>query len=224
MSDLQLLTTKDGSPTLKSTKFGVTYHSIHGAIQESEHVFINAGYRYFADKNQLSILEIGLGTGLNAYMTFLENNGAGKQVTYTGIEAFPISEEQASRLNYSELLGDDVFGGVFSRIHDCSFEKAIQLSEDFSFEKRLMKFEALKDQSLYHIIYFDAFGPNTQPELWNEELLTTMYDALLPGGILVTYCAKGVVKRTLKSIGFSIEALAGPPGKREMTRAVKYLL
>lgn len=221
MKELEIKTTSDGSHTILSNTFGVTYHSIHGAIQESEHVFIDAGYRYFANKDPLSILEIGLGTGLNAYLTFLENITTGKQLTYTGIEAFPITEKQASKLNYSELLGDDQFAEVFTQIHRCSFDQPIQLSADFSFEKRLLKFEALQDQSAYNLIYFDAFGPTTQPELWSEELLTKMYNALLPGGILVTYCAKGVVKRRLKAIGFSVEALAGPPGKREMTRAVK---
>ncbi len=221
MSELEIKTTSDGSHTLLSTDFGATYHSIHGAIQESEHVFIKAGYRHFTNKEQLSILEMGLGTGLNAYLTFLENKKVGKQITYTGIEAFPIPLEQAALLNYCELLEDVESTDVFERIHGCAFDAEIQLSDNFTFEKRLMKFEVLQDQLAYDLIYFDVFGPSTQPELWGEELLGKMYDALLPGGVLVTYCAKGVVKRTLKALGFLVEGLPGPPGKREMTRAIK---
>jgi len=218
---LEIKPTADGSPTILSKQFGVTYHSIHGAIQETKHVFIAAGYHHFSNVSALSILDIGLGTGLNAYMTFLENQRNGKQVTYTGIEAYPISIEQAALLNYPELLQDEQYTSVFHRIHNSDFEERVSFSEHFSFEKRLMKFEELEDRMTYNLIYFDAFAPTAQPELWEESLLKKMYDALLPDGVLVTYCAKGVVKRTLKSLGFSIEALPGPPGKREMTRAKK---
>lgn len=221
MSPLEIKTTSDGSHTLLSTEFGVTYHSIHGAIQESEHVFIDAGYRYFAQKKRLSILEMGLGTGLNAYLTFLESKKSDQKIAYMGIEAFPITTQQATLLNYCELLGDKPHSNVFKQIHECEFEEQIQLSDDFILEKRRIKFARVQDQSAYDLIYFDVFGPNTQPELWGEELLTKMYNALRPGGVLVTYCAKGIVKRTLKAIGFSVEALPGPPGKREMTRAIK---
>lgn len=221
MSEQEIRLTSDGSPTLLSKRFGVTYHSIHGAIQESEHVFINAGFRYFSEPQALSILEIGFGTGLNAYMTYLENQKTDKQLSYTGIEAFPVGKEQLAALNYPELLNKEETAAIFKQMHHCPFGQSVQLAKNFIFEKRLMKFEELEDQSMYHLIYFDAFGPASQPELWGEELLQKMYDALLPGGVLVTYCAKGVVKRTLKAIGFSIEALPGPPGKREMTRAKK---
>jgi len=221
MSELEIKSTSDGSPTLLSKQFGVTYHSIHGAIQETEHVFIDAGYRYFASQQELSILEIGMGTGLNAYMTFLENEPTGKQLTYTSIEAFPVSVEQAALLNYQELLGDEQHADRFDLLHSCAFDESIPLSDYFVFKKRLMRFEELQDQSAYDLIYFDAFAPTAQPELWSADFLQKMYTALLPGGVLVTYCAKGVVKRTLKALGFSIESLPGPPGKREMTRAKK---
>jgi len=221
MSEQEIRLTSDGSPTLLSKRFGVTYHSIHGAIQESEHVFIDAGFRYFSMQQALSILEIGLGTGLNAYMTYLENKKTCKQISYTGIEAFPIGNEQLAALNYPQLLNEEKTADIFEQMHHCPFDQPVQLANNFTFEKRLMKFEELEDQETYDLIYFDAFGPTSQPELWREELLQKMHNALLPGGVLVTYCAKGVVKRTLKAIGFSIEALPGPPGKREMTRAKK---
>lgn len=214
--------TEDGSHSLFSEQFGVSYHSKYGAIQEAQHVFINAALRFKAViQKEISILEIGFGTGLNAYMTLLEATKRDLSIEYTAIEAFPISMQQASTLNYSTLLNDEVSPSHFLQMHSADWAKPIRITEQFQFIKQQIKFEAIDFNNQFDIIYFDAFAPNSQPELWEADMLGIMYKALKKDGVLVTYCAKGVVKRTLKAVGFQIEALKGPPGKREMTRAIK---
>jgi len=212
--------TEDGSHSMFSEKHGVSYHSKYGAIQETEHVFINAAFRHQLPSSSLSILDIGFGTGLNAYMTLLEANQHKVKIDYTGIEAYPISIETAQTLNYAELLQQD--NSIFQQLHKVGWEEVHTLSAFFNFIKNKKRFEDLNFENEFDIIYFDTFAPNAQPELWEETILQKMYDALKIGGVLTTYCAKGVVKRTLKKVGFTIEAIPGPPGKREMTRGVKY--
>ncbi len=222
MPENEIITTKDGSHSLLSQHFGVSYHSIHGAIQESQHVFINAALRYKAVlKTTLSILEIGLGTGLNAFMTFLESKKRNLNLDYIGYEFYPISIETANTLNYPLLLQAEEESSFFTLLHTCDWETSIVFNEHFSFIKKKKEFETIDVQNQYDIIYFDAFAPNAQPELWEIPFLQKMYNALKDEGVLVTYCAKGEFKRNLKKIGFDVEALAGPPGKREMTRASK---
>ena len=217
-----LFETQDGSHSLLSEQFGVSYHSKYGAIQETQHVFINAALRFKAvSQKEISILDIGFGTGLNAYMTLLEADKKNLSIQYTGIEAFPISIQQASDLNYSTLLKTDHFQASFLEMHRTDWATLVQLTDQFQFTKHQIKFETIDFSDQFDIIYFDAFAPNAQPELWEADLLGKMYQALKKEGVLVTYCAKGVVKRTLKAVGFEIEALKGPPGKREMTRAIK---
>jgi len=142
-------------------------------------------------------------------------------IQYTGIEAFPISIQQASNLNYSALLKTDHYQASFLEMHRTAWARPVQITDQFQFTKHQIKFETIGFSDQFDIIYFDAFAPNAQPELWEADLLGKMYQALKKEGVLVTYCAKGVVKRTLKAVGFEIEALKGPPGKREMTRAIK---
>lgn len=217
-----LFETQDGSHSIFSDQFGVSYHSKYGAIQETQHVFINAALRLKALlQKEIHILDIGFGTGLNAYMTLLEAVKRDLQIHYTAIEAFPISYQKATDLNYSTLLNSEAQHEDFLEMHEEDWEEAIEINEHFQFIKHLRKFEEIDFTNQFDIIYFDAFAPNAQPELWEAELLGKMYQALKPEGVLVTYCAKGVVKRTLKAVGFEIESLKGPPGKREMTRAVK---
>jgi len=217
-----LIKTQDGSHSILSEQFGVAYHSKHGAIQETQHVFINAALKFKAvSQKKLSVLDIGFGTGLNAYMTLLEGEKSNLSIQYTGIEAFPISYQQATDLNYSTLLKSDDFQPVFLEMHSTDWDTPTPLTNQFQFTKQQVKFETLNFIDQFDIIYFDAFAPNAQPELWEADLLGKMYQALKKNGVLVTYCAKGVVKRTLKAVGFEIEALKGPPGKREMTRAIK---
>ena len=216
----RIFVTADGSHSMFSKEHGVSYHSKHGAIQETQHVFIDAAYHFKSShQNQLSILEIGFGTGLNAFMTWLESEKNNHQIQYTAIEAFPISMEEATNLNYAESLQQDT--SKFLKLHQSPWGETISLNHNFSFTKNKIKFEELEFRDQFDIIYFDAFAPNAQPELWEISILQKMFDALKKDGVLTTYCAKGVVKRTLKSVGFIIEAIPGPPGKREMTRAIK---
>ena len=218
----QLFQTADGSHSILSEQFGVSYHSKHGAIQETQHVFINAALRFKALLQQeLSILDIGFGTGLNAYMTLIEATNRNLSVDYTGYEAFPISIQQAKNLNYPALLKMSDTSYPFLMLHECDWGQRISINNHFSFQKCLQTFDQIVYQNKFDIVYFDAFAPNAQPDLWKQPLLEKMYQALKPDGVFVTYCAKGEVKRTLKAVGFQVERLKGPPGKREMTRAIK---
>ena len=222
MEDSRLFLTEDGSHSLFSEKYGVSYHSKFGALDEANHVFINAALRFKAVIQQkISILEIGFGTGLNAFVTFLEAKKRNLIIEYFGVEAFPISILQAEQLNYSNLLISEENPSLFLKLHQVPWNIPFQLSDQFSIKKVLQKFEDINFENQFDIIYFDAFAPDAQPELWNDEMMSKMYKALKTEGILVTYCAKGSVKRTLKKVGFTIEALPGPPRKREMTRATK---
>ena len=220
---IDIVTTSDGAHTLYSEKYGVTYHSIHGAVQESNHVFINAGLRYVAVlKDNISILEIGLGTGLNAILTLIEGKKRNLQIHYHGIEAYPVDKATIDNLNYTSILTfSEDLDYTFEKMHEASWNEAFNLTENFNMIKTHDSFENFQPVSKYDIIYFDAFAPNAQPELWKEEIFQKMYNSLELGGILVTYCAKGEVKRTMKKVGFEVENLKGPIGKREMTRALK---
>lgn len=219
MPDNQLIITEDGSHSLFSQKHGVSYHSKFGAIQETQHVFINAGLQFKIPTASLSILGIGFGTGLNAFMTFLESKKHDIDINYVGIEAYPLSLETINEFNFSEILKEEE--SVFQNIHELDWEVSHALSNQFHLTKMKMMIEDIDFQDQFDIIYFDAFGPGSQPELWEVPILQKMYDALKINGVLTTYCAKGSVKRGLKKVGFTIEALPGPPGKREMTRAIK---
>lgn len=219
----EIFETEDGSKSLKSTNFGVSYHSKHGAIQETRHVFIDAGLDFRKQtQSHIDLLDIGFGTGLNALMALQWAQHNQVKVNYVGIEAYPIHLDTALLMNYPQALGtDDKLASVFRDMHDAESGATLELNPYFSFEKRITKFETLEDNNAYDVIFFDAFAPNAQPDLWELDLLQRMYDALRNNGVLTTYCAKGQVKRNLKALGFTVEALPGPPGKREMTRAIK---
>ncbi len=218
----EIIETTDGSHSLLSEKFGVTYHSKHGAVQESQHVFIEAGlYQKAENSKELAVLEIGFGTGLNVFMTYLEAKNKRLNIKMDTYEIYPITVEQARELNYPQILNAENDCAVFDKLHTCDWGKSIELADFFSFQKLQKDFLEIDETGKYDVIYFDAFAPNAQPELWEVDLMKKMYAALKVGGVMTTYCAKGVVKRTLKSIGFEIEAIPGPPGKREMTRAWK---
>jgi len=221
----RIFETQDGSHSIFSEKYSVGYHSKYGAVQESRHVFMEAALHFKALlKKELAVLEIGFGTGLNAFMTYLEAKELQLTIRYVAVEAYPVSLKQAERLNYPNQLNAQDETASFLKMHCSDWETVVQMNNFFTFEKVKRHFETISYQNQFDIIYFDAFDPDAQPELWERKLLQKMYDALLPGGILVTYCAKGAVKRTLKAVGFEIESLKGPPGKREMTRASKNLL
>lgn len=218
----ELVLTQDGSHTLFSTHHAVHYHSKFGAITESAHVFINAGLRMKAAiQNEISIFEMGFGTGLNAYMTALEAQKRNLKIKYTAVENFPVSVEEYKKLNYPRLLEGKPVSEILEKIHLCDWEAFHFVNENFQLHKKKCPVETLVFRNEFDLIFFDAFAPDIQPELWTTDMMKKMYESLKPGGILTTYCAKGSVKRTLKSVGFVIESIAGPPGKREMTRAVK---
>ncbi|EAR00230.1 tRNA (5-methylaminomethyl-2-thiouridine)(34)-methyltransferase MnmD [Maribacter sp. HTCC2170] len=216
----EIITTADGSKTIQIKDWNEQYHSKHGAIQEAYHVFIKHGLNLF--KNQdLHILEIGFGTGLNAFITFLEASKLGLKINYRGIEAYPVSQEELSLLNYvSELKAQD-YNDAFKQMHETDWEKNVSISKTFELHKEQCDFKQVKYQHSYDLVYFDAFGARVQPELWTEEVFEIMFIALKKGGILVTYAAKGSVRRAMQAVGFEVERLPGPPGKREMLRATK---
>ncbi|HMQ45878.1 MAG TPA: tRNA (5-methylaminomethyl-2-thiouridine)(34)-methyltransferase MnmD [Saprospiraceae bacterium] len=225
MSDLSLIETQDGSHSLLSQQLGVSYHSRYGAIQESRHVFIQAGLQYqmLKQKQGIRILEIGFGTGLNALLTLLEAEQYKYPIHYVGLEAYPIALHQVAQLNYPHQLAQEGLDlpALFRQLHESNWGEWHSISPFFHFRKELIHFEEADYTEAFDLIYFDAFAPGAQPELWEKPLMQSMYQALRPDGVLVTYCAKGMVKRTLREVGFRVIGLPGPPGKREMTRAEK---
>lgn len=219
----KIFETQDGSHSIFSEKYGVSYHSKYGAIQESRHVFINAGLlRQALQRQEIAVLEIGFGTGLNAFLSLLEADRRMLTLHYEALEAYPIQKTQAALLNYPQRLSvSDDYAQTFLDLHALEWGKEHRLRPRFTFKKIHSAFENFSSPPRFNVVFFDAFAPNAQPELWEQPILDKMYEALLPGGVFVTYCAKGVVKRRMKAAGFQIEALPGPPGKREMTRGVK---
>lgn len=214
--------TRDGSHTLLSEQFGTTYHSSHGAITESHHVFIAAGLHASARwGSTVDVLETGFGTGLNAWMTALEAARTGCIVRYTALEMYPVPLAVAHSLNYPELLGCPEQAEEFSKLHRQPWGQMLPLHPHFFLEKRQQPIQHLTDQAAFDVVYFDVFAPQVQPELWTADTLGRLYVALRASGYLVTYGAQGEFRRTLRAVGFEVEKLPGPPGKREMTRAHK---
>lgn len=216
----EIIQTLDGSTTIHLQEWDECYHSKHGAIQEAQHVFIKNGLSLFENKH-VSILEIGFGTGLNAFITFLEAKKLNQTIDYVGVEAYPISADEVLSMNYVEELNATDESAIFQTMHESNWEEKISLNKDFSLTNRKQFFEAIDDIEKFDLIYFDAFGYRVQPELWSTEIFQKMYNALKPNSVLVTYAARGVVKRSMIEVGFTVEKLAGPPGKREMFRARK---
>ncbi len=224
----KIITTSDGSKTIHLPEWDEQYHSKHGAIQEANHVFIKHGFHHYCyserdeeSKNPLSILEIGFGTGLNAFITLLEAERLNLNINYVGIEAFPVSMDEVSELDYPLQLSVKDKADVFKEFHKVSWEEPNTISENFKLTKRKLDFSEIKDLNTFNLIYFDAFGARVQPELWTETIFRIMYNALKVNGVLVTYSAKGSVRRAMNEVGFLVERLPGPPGKREMLRATK---
>jgi tRNA U34 5-methylaminomethyl-2-thiouridine-forming methyltransferase MnmC len=226
MSDLKLITTEDGSHSLFNPDLNETYHSIHGAIQESKHVFIDAGLDHWIKNNKkpnLRILEIGFGTGLNAFLTCLHSPPWDVNVYYKSWEAFPIDPELSNQLNYSDTLGSK---HLFEKLYAATWEQAVVISASFTLHKHKGNVisDMFNESSCFDLIYYDAFGPSKQPEMWTKDILSKVVDVLDGNGVFVTYSAKGQVKRDLKSLGLVVETLAGPPGKLQMVRATRSLL
>lgn len=216
----KIITTADGSKTIQIEDWDEQYHSKHGAIQEAYHVFIEHGLRLFKN-TKISILEIGFGTGLNALITLLEIEKLNLKVNYVGVEAFPVSLTEVKELNYCSQLNAGKQQESFQKMHNSEWESHSSISDSFQLKKQMKDFKSINDIDLFNLIYFDAFGARVQPELWTEAIFLKMYRALKHEGVLVTYAAKGSVRRALQAVGFKVERLPGPPGKREMLRATK---
>ncbi|MCL6460861.1 tRNA U34 5-methylaminomethyl-2-thiouridine-forming methyltransferase MnmC [Flavobacterium micromati] len=216
----EIIQTLDGSTTIHLTDWDECYHSKHGAIQEAQHVFIKNGLSLFQNKS-ISILEIGFGTGLNAFITVLQGKKMNQVIDYVGVEAYPISASEVLSMNYVEQLNANSARAIFEKMHESNWEEKIIISDDFTLMKRKQFFETIDDENRFDLIYFDAFGYRVQPELWSTAIFKKMFNSLKANGVLVTYAARGVVKRSMIEVGFTVEKLAGPPGKREMFRAIK---
>ncbi len=221
MDSVRAILTEDGSSSLLHIGLNETYHSIHGAIQESQHVFIENGLEALLQKKkkEIAILEVGFGTGLNALLTLIRTKSEGVQITYTAIEAYPLSHETLSLLNYSTVLEATK---DFQKIHECEWNVLAQISGNLMLEKLHKKIcDVVFEKQSFDLIYFDAFAPSKQPEMWEPSILEKVVESMNPNGIFVTYSSKGQLKRDLVSLGLSVEKIPGPPGKREMIRAIK---
>lgn len=220
----EIITTGDGSKTIQIVDWNEQYHSKHGAVNEALHVFIKSGLHFYLENEiantPVDILEIGFGTGLNTLLTVIESRKLQVSINYTGVEAYPIDLKEAFQLNYVEQI-DGAESNIYKKLHKINWGNCHEISEGFNFIKRRQFFSEIKDEDAFDIIYFDAFGARVQPELWTASIFQKMYDALKLKGVLVTYSAKGSVRRAMQSIGFEVERLEGPPGKRHMLRGIK---
>jgi tRNA U34 5-methylaminomethyl-2-thiouridine-forming methyltransferase MnmC len=215
---LSLVTTSDGSHTIKNETTGDTYHSIHGAVQESRHVFIKHGLEHFIssfpDQKIIRILEVGLGTGLNALLSLQFVNNLKQRIEYVALEPFPLERKFYSELNYDQQ------NETLQEFHECDWERPVEFTPYFTFTKHRSEIQSIElPLETFNVVYFDAFAPNSQPEMWTFDVFSKLKNAMAPSAVLTTYCAKGEVKRTLRAAGFTVENLPGPPGKREMIRA-----
>ena len=217
----EIKTTKDGSHTLFVPELNEHYHSTHGAIQEAVHVYINAGLHH-CKKDEIHVLEIGFGTGLNAFLTLLESIKIGKKVVYTSLERYPISVSDAQKLNYASQICPER-ESLFLQLHKAEWEKRIDINPHFSLLKlnrNVTDADAFAFSTKFDVVYFDAFAPEKQPEMWTQEVFENILSVCNSSAALTTYCAKGTVRRTMQSAGFMVEKLKGPVGKREMLRGI----
>lgn len=235
----QIKTTKDGSHTLFVPQLNEHYHSVNGAIQESYHIFINAGLEYFLNSyyennrqslQTINILEIGFGTGLNALLTLIESERKSIKVFYNSIELYPVSIESAKKLNYPSLIDknnlhqNEYIAEHFLQLHSAKWSKPVDITSNFTLLKQQIDFSnpsQFNTSKLINIVYFDAFAPEKQPEMWTSDVFNKIFSLCDKGAILTTYCAKGVVRRMMQNVGFQIKRLPGPPGKREILRGEK---
>ena len=221
MGEIKLITTSDGSHSLLNTALHETYHSIHGAIQESKHVYIDSGLEYWLRRHpgsEIRILEIGFGTGLNALLSLLHTHEPTPKIYFESWKVHPLEAEVISQLNYPSVLSA---GEQFAALHQAPWNQSVGITTHFMLNKH--QGDVLTDRfdagRSYDLIYYDAFAPSKQPQLWTLDILRKVTWLLAPGGLWVTYCAKGQVKRDLSSLGLTVETLPGPPGKKEMIRA-----
>ncbi|WP_439184315.1 tRNA (5-methylaminomethyl-2-thiouridine)(34)-methyltransferase MnmD [Carboxylicivirga taeanensis] len=212
---IEIKVSADGSHTLFVPELDEHYHSVNGAYNESMHVFIEPAL-LFCSKSTVHILEIGLGTGLNAFLT--ATHQVDKTIFYHALEKYPVTTEAAAQLNFAKTEAEQQ---IFTRLHQLPWNQESELQHNFTILKDEVDLTAIDFDRHYDLVYFDAFAPEKQPEMWSEAIFKKLYDAMNPGGVLTTYCAKGVIRRTMQALGFTVERLPGPKGKREMLRAVK---
>lgn len=221
MDELSIVTTADGSHTVRNELSGQTYHSIHGAVQESKHVFIQAGLNELIKSGAKSIelLEVGFGTGLNTWLTLKQAEEHSLMIRYTAIEPAPVPSTIWANLNFA--VGEEKKS--FSALHESAWDEWVEINSNFTLRKMRTRLEECQlENAAYALVYYDAFAPAHQPELWDTLAFERVAKAMKDRSVLVTYCAKGQVKRNLRSTGFRVETLAGPPGKREMIRATLF--
>jgi tRNA U34 5-methylaminomethyl-2-thiouridine-forming methyltransferase MnmC len=221
---VEIVATGDGSDTLYVPFLDEHYHSVHGAIGESEHIFIRAGFHPFIGNDALTLLEVGFGTGLNVLLTALAADASQCFIRYYTLEKFPLSAEILRRINYPALLGSRA-ADLFRAIHESAWGMPLRISPMMELVKVREDFvtASLSEIPFCNLVYYDAFSPEKQPEMWNQMLFRKLFDRMEEGGIFVTYCAKGSVRRSLQWAGFRVERLPGPPGKREILRGIKPL-
>jgi tRNA U34 5-methylaminomethyl-2-thiouridine-forming methyltransferase MnmC len=223
LKNIIIETTADGSHTLFVPELNEHYHSTYGALQESQLVFIENGLHHLpACLKEINLLEVGFGTGLNALLTVLEAKKLKRKINYVAIEPKPLKQEITGQLNFASVIGGTEAEGYFRKLHESAWDSPSFLSDYFIISKIQAKLEEISLRAgQFHLVYFDAFGPDVQPDLWTEPVFRQLFNCLKPEGILVTYSCKGTVKRALKAAGFTIEKLPGPAGKREVLRAMK---
>lgn len=217
----ELQETADGSHTLFIPEMDEHYHSVNGAVQESRHVFIEAGLHHQTKKNS-TVFEIGFGTGLNAFLTLLDAEKNNRIVNYYSVELYPLEPELIQALNYGEVICSEK-KHLFNALHTAPWNEPASITERFTLYKIQGDNNRCELPGEIDLVYFDAFAPDKQPEMWNQEIFNRLYAQMAVGGILTTYCAKGVVRRMMQEAGYSVERIPGPPGKREMLRAMKLL-
>lgn len=216
--------TADGSPTIYLPEIDEHYHSMHGAVQEAKHVFIENGLKKYLTQPEISIIEIGYGSGLNCLLTCLEAiKNKALNITYLGIESNPLTIEENLRIDYSKQINDNACNEIYNKIVQSRWNETKNIVTNFQLSKCFIKLEDYPFQAAnFDLIYYDAFGPRAQSEMWEIERFEPLFHSLKTNGMLVTYCAQGKFKRNLKEIGFKVESRPGPPGKREMTLAIKF--
>lgn len=216
----EIVITKDGSHSIYVQSLDEHYHSVHGAITESQHVFIEAGLKQFKNRH-IRILEMGFGTGLNALLTLAETNKSNISIYYTGIEKYPLESTIIESLNYESII-DPTWKGMLKLIHDSPWQQEVLIKPEFILKKLQCDMNEMELADEFDLVYFDAFAPDKQPELWTEDLFRQIFLSMRSHSILTTYSSKSMIRHNLKAAGFRVEKIPGPPGKREMTRAYKY--
>ncbi|WP_268123340.1 tRNA (5-methylaminomethyl-2-thiouridine)(34)-methyltransferase MnmD [Roseivirga pacifica] len=224
MPDIRIIETSDGSQSLYRKDLNETYHSTHGAITESQYVFIQHGLDFLSEQGResVSILEVGFGTGLNALLTLDWAKSHEQKITYSTLEPIPLTADIYTQLNYHELINGSVNQADLKHLHEAEWEQEHQLTDNFTFFKTQSKLQDFQSEKDFDLVYYDAFAPSKQAEMWDYDVLEKTADLMAEGAVLVTYCARGQFKRDLAALGLSVETLKGPPGKKEMVRGIKH--